>query len=83
VVLTSWKGRALSACSQAGMVNDLNDGLACGLFPLYFAATSLDVQQVAILAAIYPGPWGLAPLGTETLSDKLGRKDLILGVCGC
>ena len=79
VLLTSWKDRALSACSQAGMVNNLNDGLAWGLFPLYFAAAGLDLRQVAILAAIYPGVWGLAQLGTGALSDKLGRKGMIVG----
>jgi MFS family permease len=79
VLLTSWKDRALSACSQAGMVNNLNDGLAWGLFPLYFATAGLDLRQVAILAAIYPGVWGLAQLGTGALSDKLGRKGMIVG----
>jgi MFS family permease len=79
VLLTSFKDRALSACSQAGMVNNLNDGLAWGLFPLYFAAAGLDVQEVAVLAAIYPGVWGVAQLGTGALSDKLGRKGMIVG----
>jgi MFS family permease len=79
VLVTSFKDRALSACSQAGMVNNLNDGLAWGLFPLYFASTGLDVQQVAILAAIYPGVWSLAQLGTGALSDKTGRKGMIVG----
>jgi MFS family permease len=79
VLLTSWNDRALSACSQAGMVNNLNDGLAWGLFPLYFAAAGLDLRQVAILAALYPGVWGLAQLGTGALSDKLGRKGMIVG----
>jgi MFS family permease len=78
VLLTSWKDRALSAASQAGLVNNLNDGLAWGLFPLYFATTGLGVEQVAILAAIYPGVWGVAQLGTGALSDRLGRKGLIV-----
>jgi MFS family permease len=75
---TSWKDRAMSACSQAGLVNNLNDGLAWGLFPLYFAAAGLEVQQVAVLAAIYPGVWGLTQLGTGAISDRLGRKSLIV-----
>jgi MFS family permease len=78
VVLTSWKDRALSAASQAGLVNNLNDGLAWGLFPLYFAAAGLSVEQVAVLAAIYPGVWGVGQLGTGALSDRLGRKGLIV-----
>jgi MFS family permease len=77
-VLTSWKDRALFAASQAGMVNNLNDGLAWGLFPLFFAAAGLGVAQIGLLAAIYPGVWGIAQLGTGALSDRLGRKGLIV-----
>jgi MFS family permease len=78
LLLTSWKDRALFASSQAGMVNNLNDGLAWGLFPLHFAAAGLTVAQIGLLAAIYPGVWGLAQLGTGALSDRLGRKGLIV-----
>lgn len=78
LLLTSWKDRALFAVSQAGMVNNLNDGLAWGLFPLVFAAAGLTVGQIGLLAAIYPGVWGLAQLGTGALSDRLGRKGLIV-----
>jgi len=77
VLLTSWKDRALFAVSQAGMVNNLNDGMAWGLFPLYFAAAGLSIAQIGQLAAIYPAIWGLAQLGTGALSDRLGRKWLI------
>jgi MFS family permease len=77
--LVSWKDRALSSASQAGLVNNLNDGLAWGLFPLYFAAAGLAVEQVGLLAAIYPGVWGLTQLGTGALSDRLGRKGMIVG----
>ncbi|MBI4494342.1 MAG: MFS transporter, partial [Chloroflexi bacterium] len=78
LLLTSWKDRALFSASQAGLVNNLNDGLARGLFPLYFAAAGLPVEQVGLLAAIYPGVWGVAQLGTGVLSDHLGRKGLIV-----
>jgi MFS family permease len=78
VLLTSWKDRALFSASQAGLVNNLNDGMAWGLFPLYFAAAGLAVDQVAWLAAIYPGVWGVAQLGTGALSDRLGRKGMIV-----
>jgi len=78
LLLTSWKDRALFAASQAGMVNNLNDGLAWGLFPLFFAAAGLTVAQIGLLAAIYPGVWGIAQLGTGALSDRLGRKGLIV-----
>jgi MFS family permease len=77
--LVSWKDRALFSTSQAGLVNNLNDGMAWGLFPLYFAAAGLAVEQVGLLAAIYPGVWGMAQLGTGALSDWLGRKGMIVG----
>lgn len=74
----SWGDRTLSAISQAGMVNNLNDGLAWGLLPLYFASSGLDVGRIAILAAVYPATWGVLQLGTGALSDHLGRKWLIV-----
>lgn len=77
LLLTSWKDRALFSVSQAGMVNNLNDGMAWGLFPLYFALAGLSIGEVSMLAAIYPAVWGLAQLGTGARSDHLGRKWLI------
>jgi MFS family permease len=77
--LVSWKDRALFSTCQAGLVNNLNDGVAWGLFPLYFAAAGLAIEQVGLLAAIYPGVWGVAQLGTGALSDRLGRKGMIVG----
>src|SRR5579864_4222032 len=74
----SWRDPALSASSQAGLVNNLNDGMAWGLFPLVFASRGLSVEQVGLLAAIYPGVWGVAQLGTGALSDRVGRKGLIV-----
>jgi MFS family permease len=76
-VLTSVKERALSAASQAGLVNNLNDGLAWGLFPLLFAAHGLSVAQIGVLAALYPAVWGLGQLVTGAASDRVGRKWLI------
>jgi MFS family permease len=77
LLLTSWKDRALFSVSQAGMVNNLNDGMAWGLFPLYFALAGLPIGEVSLLAALYLAVWGLAQLGTGALSDHLGRKWLI------
>jgi MFS family permease len=77
--LTSWRNRNLFSCSQAGMVNNLNDGLAWGLLPLYFAAAGLSVGQIGVLAAVYPAVWGITQLGTGLASDRLGRKWLIVG----
>jgi len=75
----SWRDPALSSASQAGMVNNLNDGLAWGLFPLFFAAAGLDVAQIGILSFTYPAVWGLLQLWTGALSDSWGRKRLIAG----
>jgi MFS family permease len=75
---TSWRDRSLSATSQAGLVNNLNDGVAWGLFPLVFAAAGLSLREVAVLAALYPGVWGVAQLVTGALSDRAGRKPLIV-----
>jgi MFS family permease len=77
VVRTSFREPALSACSQAGLVNNLNDGLAWGLLPLLFVRGGLPVGQVGLLAALYPAVWGLGQLLTGPLSDRLGRKPLI------
>ncbi|MES2001027.1 MAG: MFS transporter [Pseudomonadota bacterium] len=78
--LTTWRDRNLSSATQAGLVNNLNDGLAWGLFPLVFAAASLSLAQIGLLASIYPGVWGVAQLVTGGLSDRVGRKWLI--ACG-
>ncbi len=77
LLITSWKDRALFAVSQAGLVNNLNDGMAWGLFPLFFATSGVSVAQIGLLAALYPGVWGVAQLGTGALSDRLGRKWMI------
>ncbi|MEV6273560.1 MFS transporter [Kribbella sp. NPDC051936] len=70
---------ALSSASQAGMVNNLNDGLAWGLFPILFATAGLSVARIGILAALYPAVWGLGQLVTGPLSDRRGRKPMITG----
>ncbi|MBT8077007.1 MAG: MFS transporter [Gammaproteobacteria bacterium] len=75
---TSFTDRDLSAVSQAGLINNLNDGVAWGLFPLLFAAASMDIRQIGWLAAIYPAVWGLGQLFTGALSDRFGRKPFIM-----
>ncbi len=76
---TSFREPALSAASQAGLVNNLNDGLAWGLFPVLFASAGLSVARIGALAALYPAVWGLGQLFTGALSDRWGRKWLIAG----
>jgi MFS family permease len=76
--LTSLREPALSAASQAGLVNNLNDGLAWGLLPVYFAAGGLTVGEIGVLAALYPAVWGICQLATGALSDRIGRKRLIV-----
>ncbi len=77
-LLTSWKNRTLFSVSQAGMINNLNDGMAWGLFPLYYAAIGLSIKEIGWLAALYPAMWGLTQLGTGALSDRIGRKPLVV-----
>lgn len=78
-VRASWKDPALFGASQAGMINNLNDGLAWGLFPLFFAAGGLSVGQIGIVGFTYPAVWGVLQLWTGALSDRWGRKGLIAG----
>jgi MFS family permease len=75
---TSWTDRNLSSVSQAGLVNNLNDGMAWGLFPLFFAAAHLSIERIGVLAAIYPATQGVLQLVTGAWSDKVGRKWLIV-----
>jgi MFS family permease len=74
---TSLTDRNLSSISQAGLVNNLNDGMAWGLFPLLFAAAGVSLQRIGWLAAIYPAAWATGQLVTGALSDRIGRKWLI------
>jgi MFS family permease len=79
LVLGTWRDRSLSAASRAGLVNNLNEGMAMGLFPVFFATAGLDVATIGLLAAIAPAVWGVGQLATGALSDRIGRKWLIAG----
>jgi MFS family permease len=82
-VAASLREPVLRACSQAGLVNNLNDALAWGLAPLYLAGHGANATKIGVVAAIYPGVWGVLQLGTGWLSDHAGRKPLItLGMLG-
>ncbi len=69
---------ALRSCSQAGLVNNLNDGVAWGLVPLFLAANGASVASIGLVAGIYPAVWGLGQIGTGAWSDRVGRKPLIV-----
>jgi MFS family permease len=74
---TSWRDRPLRGITQAGLVNNLNDGVAWGLFPLLFAQSGLTLAQIGAIGATYPATWGIAQLVTGGLSDRFGRRTLI------
>jgi MFS family permease len=76
--LASFGDRNLFAASQAGLVNNLNDGMSWGIFPLYFAAFGLSVERIGVLKAVYPAAWGILQTLTGPLSDRCGRKGLIV-----
>ena len=75
---TSFGDSNLFAASQAGLVNNLNDGMSWGIFPLYFSAFGLSVERIGILKAVYPASWGILQTVTGPLSDRWGRKGLIV-----
>jgi MFS family permease len=75
---TSYGDRNLFACSQAGLVNNLNDGMSWGVFPLFFQSFGLGVGRIGVLKAVYPAVWGCLQVFTGPLSDRWGRKGLIV-----
>ena len=77
LLLTSWKERSLFAASQAGLANNLNDGVVWGLLPILLAARGLPLDRIGLVAAAYPAVWGVAQLATGPLSDRWGRKWMI------
>ena len=74
----SFRDRTMSSACQAGLVNNLNDGMAWALLPLFFAAHGLGLREIGLLAAVYPAIWGAGQLGTGWISDHVGRKPLIV-----
>jgi MFS family permease len=75
---TTFGNRTLFGACQAGLVNNLNDGMSWGILPLFFAARNLPVEAIGTLKFVYPAIWAIAQLGTGPLSDKIGRKPLIV-----
>ena len=77
-VHTAWSDPTLSSACQAGLVNNANDALAWGLFPVLFAAAGLSVGRIGVLAALYPVVWAAGQIPAGLLSDRIGRKPLIV-----
>ena len=75
---TTLRDRSLSAASLAGLVNNLNDGMAWGLLPLFYASAGLSLGEIGVLAATYPAVWAVGQVATGGLSDRIGRKPLIV-----
>ena len=75
---TSFRDRNLFAACQAGLVNNLNDGMSWGIFPLFFISFGLGIERIGILKAVYPATWGILQIATGLLSDRWGRKGLIV-----
>ncbi|BAS29199.1 MFS transporter [Limnochorda pilosa] len=78
VAQTTWRNRTLFAVSQAGLVNNLNDGMSWGVFPLLFAAHGVGLEGIGLIKAVYPLTWGIGQVVTGPLSDRYGRKPLIV-----
>ncbi len=74
----SFRDRTMSSACQAGLINNLNDGMAWALLPLFFAAHGLGLREIGLLASIYPAIWGAGQLGTGWISDYVGRKSLVV-----
>jgi MFS family permease len=75
---TSWRNRTLFSVSQAGLVNNLNDGMSWGVFPLLFVANGVTLEGVGLIKAVYPVVWGVGQIFTGLLADRVGRKPLIV-----
>lgn len=74
---TTWQHKNLGSITQAGLVNNLNDGMVWGLFPLLLVSKGFDLQQTGIIVATYPAVWGLGQLFTGRLADKYCKKTLL------
>jgi MFS family permease len=75
--LTSWRNRKLFSASQAGLVNNLNDGMSWGILPLFFAAHGLGVGSIGVLKFLYPAVWGVCQIATGALADRWSRRGMI------
>lgn len=74
---TTWKHKNLGSVTQAGLVNNLNDGMVWGLFPLLLSSKGFNLQETGLIVAIYPAVWGIGQLFTGVLADKFCKRNLL------
>jgi MFS family permease len=74
---TTWKHKNLGSITQAGLVNNLNDGMVWGLFPMLLISKGFTLSDVGIIVATYPAVWGIGQLFTGSLADKFCKKNLL------
>jgi MFS family permease len=74
---TTWKNKNLGSVTQAGLINNLNDGMAWGIFPILLATKGFTIAQIGIITAIYPAVWGIGQLFTGRMADKFCKKDML------
>jgi MFS family permease len=74
---TTWRNKNLGSVSQAGLVNNLNDGMVWGIFPLLLASKDFSIEQIGIIVAVYPGVWGIGQLFTGRMADKFPKKKML------
>lgn len=74
---TTWKNKNLGSVTQAGLINNLNDGMAWGIFPMLLAAKNFSIQQIGIVTAVYPAVWGFGQIITGKMADKICKKDIL------
>ncbi len=74
---TTWKNKSLGSVTQAGLINNLNDGMAWGIFPILLADKSFTLEQIGIVTAVYPAVWGIGQLFTGKMADKFCKKDML------
>jgi MFS family permease len=74
---TTWKNKSLGSVTQAGLINNLNDGMAWGIFPILLAGKSFTLEQIGIVTAVYPAVWGIGQLFTGKMADKFCKKDML------
>lgn len=74
---TTWKNKNLGSVTQAGLINNLNDGMAWGIFPILLASKGFNIGEIGIVTAIYPAVWGIGQLFTGKMADKFCKKNML------